>query len=114
VRIAGAPTSSQLPNVPLSATCSPARLQEVANLSHMSVPAFCHYFKKCTQKTYINFLNDVRIGYACRMLTNPDHPISQICFESGFQSLQNFNKQFYKLKQVTPSDYRKRIMGKEL
>lgn len=89
-------------------------LQEVAEISNMSIPAFCNYFKKCTKKTYINFLNEVRIGYACRMLTNTGHPINQICFDSGFQSLQNFNKQFYKFKQVTPSDYRKRIMGKEL
>ena len=89
-------------------------LQEVANLSNMSIPAFCNYFKKCTKKTYINFLNEVRIGYACRMLTNTDQTINQICFESGFQSLQNFNKQFYKLKQVTPSEYRKRTMSKEL
>jgi AraC-like DNA-binding protein len=89
-------------------------LQEVANLSNMSIPAFCSYFKKCTKKTYITFLNEVRIGYACRMLTNTDHPINQICFDSGFQSVQNFNKQFYKLKQVTPSEYRQRHMGKEL
>jgi AraC-like DNA-binding protein len=86
-------------------------LQEVADLANMSVPAFCNYFKKCTKKTYINFLNEVRIGYACRLLTNTDHTINHICFDSGFQSLQNFNKQFYKLKQVTPSDYRKRVMN---
>ena len=87
-------------------------LQEIAELANMSVPAFCNYFKKCTKKTYISFLNEVRIGYACRLLTNNDYTINHICFDSGFQSLQNFNKQFYKLKQVTPSEYRKRIRGK--
>ena len=85
-------------------------LEEVANLANMSVPAFCNYFKKCTKKTYVNFLNEVRISYACRLLANTRHSISYICFDSGFQSLQNFNKQFYKLKQVTPSGYRKRAM----
>jgi AraC-like DNA-binding protein len=55
-------------------------------------------------------LNEVRISYACRLLANTRHSISYICFDSGFQSLQNFNKQFYKLKQVTPSGYRKRAM----
>ena len=86
-------------------------LQEIAKLANMSVPAFCNYFKKCTKKTYINFLNEVRIGYACRLLTNTNDTISDICFDSGFQSLQNFNKQFYKLKRITPSGYRKRTMG---
>lgn len=83
-------------------------LEEVANIANMSVPAFCNYFKKCTKKTYVNFLNEVRIGYACRTLANTDKTINQVCFESGFQSLQNFNKQFYKVKQVTPSGYRKK------
>jgi len=83
-------------------------LAEVADIANMSVPAFCNYFKKSTKKTYINFLNEVRIGYACRILVNTDKNISQVCFESGFQSLQNFNKQFYKIKQVTPSSYRKK------
>jgi AraC-like DNA-binding protein len=85
-------------------------LQEVANLANMSVPAFCNYFKKCTKKTYINFLNEVRISYACRLLVNTNYTINDICFDSGFQSLQNFNKQFYKLKGVTPSGYRKQMM----
>lgn len=84
-------------------------LGEVANIANMSVPAFCNYFKKCTKKTYINFLNEVRIGYACRILASTDRSVNQVCFESGFQSLQNFNKQFFKLKQITPSGYRKKI-----
>ncbi|MFD2285853.1 helix-turn-helix domain-containing protein [Pedobacter petrophilus] len=88
----------------------PIELQEVASIGNMSVPAFCSYFKKCTKKTYISFLNEVRIGYACRSLANVDKSINQVCFESGFQTLQNFNKQFYKLKQVTPSAYRKKII----
>jgi AraC-like DNA-binding protein len=86
-------------------------LQEVASLANMSVPAFCNYFRKCTQKTYINFLNEVRIGYACRLLLNTNYSINDICFESGFQSPQNFNKQFYKLKRVTPSGYRKQVLA---
>ncbi len=77
-------------------------LAKDAGIANMSVPAFCNYFKKCTRKTYINFLNVVRIGYACRMLVNTDKNIKQVCFESGFQSLQNFNKQFYKLQKATP------------
>ncbi|MBC7915566.1 MAG: helix-turn-helix transcriptional regulator [Pyrinomonadaceae bacterium] len=89
----------------------PVGLEEVAGIANMSVPAFCSYFKKCTKKTYINFLNEVRIGYACRILANTDKTINQICFESGFQSLQNFNKQFYKIKGVTPSGYRKKTSG---
>ncbi|WP_254560017.1 AraC family transcriptional regulator [Dyadobacter diqingensis] len=89
----------------------PVGLKEAASAANMSVPAFCAYFKKCTKKTYNTFLNEIRIGYACRLLANTGKPISQVCFESGFQSLQNFNKQFYKLKQVTPSGYRKNTSG---
>lgn len=85
----------------------PVTLNEVAAHARMSVPAFCSYFKKSTKKTYIDFLNEVRIGYACKQLIDTQKSIEAICYESGFNTLANFNKQFLKVKKTTPSRYRK-------
>src|SRR5690606_33657277 len=82
-------------------------LEDVAAIAGLSVPAFCNYFKKSTKKTYIDFLNEVRIGYACKLLIETDLSIVNICFESGYNTLANFNKQFLKIKQKTPSQYRR-------
>jgi AraC-like DNA-binding protein len=81
-------------------------LEEVAAIAHMSVTAFCRYFKKSTQKSYVEFLTEVRIGYACQQLQSTDKPVLEICYESGFNSPVNFNKQFYKLKHTTPRQFR--------
>lgn len=82
-------------------------LAEVAEIAGLSIPAFCNYFKKSTKKTYIDFLNEVRIGFACKLLIDTDQNVINICYESGFNTLANFNKQFLKVKQMTPSRYRK-------
>ncbi|MEP6846595.1 MAG: AraC family transcriptional regulator [Panacibacter sp.] len=85
----------------------PVSLDQVAAHAGMSVPAFCNYFKKSTKKTYIDFLNEVRIGYACKQLIDTQKTIESICYESGFNTLANFNKQFLKVKHMTPSRFRK-------
>lgn len=82
-------------------------LEQVAAIASMSVPAFCNYFKKCTKKTYIEFLNEVRIENACRLLVETEKSINEIGFNSGFNTLPNFNKQFHKVKKMTPSHYRR-------
>ncbi len=85
----------------------PVSLADVAAVAGMSVPAFCNYFRKTTKKTYIDFLHEIRLGYACRQLIDTAKPVQDICYESGFNTLANFNKQFIKLKGMTPSAYRK-------
>jgi len=85
----------------------PITLEKVASIASMSVPAFCNYFKKTTRKTYIEFLNDVRIDNACKLLVDTEKCITDICYNSGFNTLANFNRQFHKVKQITPSHYRK-------
>jgi AraC-like DNA-binding protein/quercetin dioxygenase-like cupin family protein len=87
-------------------------LSNVAKSAGMSVPAFCSYFKKSTKKTYIDFLNEVRIGHACNQLIDTQKNIESICYESGFNTLANFNKQFLKVKGLTPSKYRQRFMNR--
>lgn len=91
----------------------PVSLSEIAANAGMSVPAFCNYFKKSTKKTYIEFLNEVRIGHACKQLMDTQMTIEQICYDSGYGTLANFNKQFFKVKKVTPSYYRKVFMRRE-
>lgn len=89
-------------------------LSRVAAIACMSVPAFCNYFKKSTKKTYIDFLNEVRIGYACTQLIETQKSVLDICYESGYNTIANFHKQFFKLKQITPLQYRKQFSGKSL
>ncbi len=91
----------------------PVQLATVAEIAAMSVPAFCSYFKKSTRKKYIDFLNEVRIGYACKLITNSPATVESVCYESGFNTLANFNKQFLKVKRMTPSQYRKVFLSRE-
>jgi AraC-like DNA-binding protein/mannose-6-phosphate isomerase-like protein (cupin superfamily) len=81
-------------------------LQQIADIANMSVTAFCFYFKKSTKKSYIEFLNEIRVGHACKLLQNTNKSIMEICYSSGFNTPANFNKQFLKYKQKTPSTYR--------
>lgn len=85
----------------------PIALADVAQRANLSVPAFCAYFKKSTKKTYVDFLNEIRIGYACKLLLDSAESITSICYAAGFQTLANFNKQFLKKKGCTPSHYRR-------
>jgi len=81
-------------------------LDEVAEIACLSISAFCKYFKKHTNKTFSAFLNETRIGYACKLLIENNYPISQVCFESGFKSITNFNRQFKSQTDIAPYEYR--------
>jgi AraC-like DNA-binding protein len=91
----------------------PIELSKIAGIADMSIPAFCNYFKKSTRKKYIDFLNEIRIGYACKLITDTQITIESAGYESGFNTLANFNKQFLKVKKMTPSKYRKIFLGRE-
>lgn len=83
------------------------RLSEVSTIAHMSETAFCRYFKEKTNKTLITFLNEIRIGYACKLLIEKKYlNVSQISDRTGFNNITNFNIQFKKLKKRTPLEYR--------
>lgn len=86
-------------------------LEAIAAYTGMSIPAFCHYFRKRTKKTYIEFLNEVRIGKACQQLIDTQKPITEIAYESGYNTLANFNKQFLKVRGMQPGLYRKAFTG---
>ena len=84
-------------------------LHDVADIANMTPNAFCRYFKQRTTKTFVNFLIDIRIGNACKLLAkNNDLSITEISYKSGFNNLANFNRKFKSIKGVTPSEYRKK------
>jgi AraC-like DNA-binding protein len=85
------------------------RLNEVSSLVGITEGAFCAFFKKNTKKTFSSFIKDVRIGYACKLLKqDADKPISEVCYESGYNNFANFNRQFKEITGVSPKDYRTR------
>jgi len=81
-------------------------LKEAAALASLSVPAFCRYFKKRTNKTFIQFLNEIRISFACRLLVEEDLPVSKTGYVCGYDNVSFFIKQFKKVTGYTPLDYR--------
>lgn len=82
-------------------------LDTVAEKANMSKNAFCRYFKKRTNKTFFQFLIEIRIENACKLLyRNPELSISIISEMCGFQNITNFNRKFKELKGITPSRYR--------
>ncbi len=83
-------------------------LSKVAEVANMSPTAFCRYFKSRTLKTFSAFLNEIRIGNACRLLQEKQLSISEIAYQSGFNFLANFHKQFKKQIGMTPLEYQQK------
>jgi AraC-like DNA-binding protein/mannose-6-phosphate isomerase-like protein (cupin superfamily) len=82
---------------------------EVADLVSLTVPSFCRYFKKITQQTFIEFLNEYRINQACKLLTI-NNIVSDVSFACGFNNLSHFTKTFKHITGKTPRDYRKGLI----
>lgn len=82
-------------------------LPEVASMVNMAVTTFCNFFKENYRITFVEYLNSVRIGHACKLLSEKDVNIVDVAYECGFNNLANFNRQFKKYKEMTPSQYRK-------
>ncbi|MFC4222034.1 AraC family transcriptional regulator [Flagellimonas marina] len=80
-------------------------LEEVASIAHMSASAFSRSFKRVNGKTFNEYVNEVRIGYACKLLNEYNYNISRVSYESGYNNISNFNRQFKKITGRTPSDY---------
>lgn len=87
------------------------KLQDVAELANYSQAAFCLFFKQRTRKTFVQFLNEVRISQACKLLQSSDLNISEICFESGFNNVSNFNRQFKKVTGLSPTMYKNKYIN---
>ena len=81
-------------------------LQEMADLVSMTVPSFCRYFKKITNKTFVQFVNEYRLVHASKLLAENPMSISEVCLESGFNNFSHFNKSFKSFTGKNPSEYR--------
>jgi len=86
-------------------------LNQVAKHMNMSVVSFNRFIKKRAGKTFIQYLQDIRIGYAARWLIEKDLNIAEIAYKSGFNNITHFNRIFKKIKGCTPTQYRRDFRG---
>ncbi|MBT8182866.1 MAG: AraC family transcriptional regulator [Eudoraea sp.] len=84
-------------------------LAEIADKAGMTVPSFCRYFKKITNKTFIQFVNEYRLVHASKLLAEQPMSITDICYESGFNNFSHFNKSFKVFTGQSPSEFRNRL-----
>ena len=83
-------------------------LNEVASMAAMNTSAFCRFFKEKSGKTFMEYVMDMRIEYACKLLIGNSMNISHIAVECGFNTISHFNKIFKRSKGITPLEYRKK------
>jgi len=109
------PTLSKQASRTINAVCGMmnARLDEIptqaqaAETAGLSPQAFSRFFKRCVGRTYVEYVNHLRIGAACRELMETDRSVTQIAFDAGFNNLSNFNRRFRDVKSMTPRDFRR-------
>jgi AraC-like DNA-binding protein len=82
-------------------------LKKAASLIHLSESAFCKFFKRASGKTFSDYTNEIRIAHACQLLIESDTSISEIAYNSGFDSTTYFNRVFLRKKKLRPLEYRK-------
>lgn len=87
-------------------------LEKVAEIANLHPSAFCRFFKEKTGKSLSEFISDLRIGYACRLIIEGKLTVSQICFESGFNNISNFNRTFKSNTGFTPTSYFRKFHNK--
>lgn len=88
-------------------------LGDAADILSMSPVSVTRLIKQRTGKSFVDFLNEIRIGYATRMMVDSDMSISEICFASGFNNISNFNRTFRKKQGLTPTEFRQKYVGKK-
>ncbi|GAB5522811.1 MAG: AraC family transcriptional regulator [Roseivirga sp.] len=81
------------------------KVDAIADLVSMNKSSFCRYFKKTTQKTFTEFLNEVRIGFACKVLMEKQMGILETSYYCGYNNISHFNRQFKKKVKMSPSEY---------
>ncbi|MFW6290396.1 MAG: AraC family transcriptional regulator [Mariniphaga sp.] len=89
-------------------------LEKVAEIAHLHPSAFCRFFREKTGKSLSEYVTDLRISYACKLIIEGKLSVSQICYESGFNNLSNFNRSFKKHTGFTPTDYYRNFRGTAL
>ena len=86
-------------------------LEKMAELLHMTPTSFSRYFSMMNNKTYSQFVSEVRIKHACELLTESNLSIAEICYECGFNTLSNFNKKFKDIMDKKPSEYKRAFLN---
>ena len=81
-------------------------LPDVAKVAGMTESTFSRFFQKNSGRSFTDYLAELRIGRACRLLAETQQPVSGICYEVGYSNLSNFNRNFLKRRKMTPSRYR--------
>jgi AraC-like DNA-binding protein len=89
----------------------PIQLEEIASVANISPNSFCRYFKSRTRKTYSQFLIEIRVGHACKLLIESGMSIKQLCYESGFNNFTSFHKYFKLITGKSPLIYQKEFMA---
>lgn len=84
-------------------------LDQIADMVSMTVPSFCRYFKKITNKTFTQFVNEYRLVHASKLLAEKPLSITEVCFECGFNNFSHFNKSFKAFTGQNPSEYRNQL-----
>ena len=84
-------------------------LTDISEIACMTTNSFCRFFKKMTNKSFTQFLNEIRIRNASRLLVQDTIPVSEVCYLVGYNSITNFNKQFKLIMGSTPKSYREAI-----
>lgn len=91
----------------------PITLEQVAAISNLTATSFCRYFKLMTNKTYYDFLTEIRISHACHFLIEDKMSVDQIADKCGFYNISNFYRQFKKVIGVTPLTYKREYLMTE-
>ncbi|MCB0375503.1 MAG: AraC family transcriptional regulator, partial [Sinomicrobium sp.] len=86
-------------------------LEEVAALAFMTPSSFSRYFRSHTNKTFSQFLSEIRIGHASKLIIEKEMNVAEAGFKSGFNTLSNFNRQFRAVHRRSPSEYRRAYLG---
>jgi len=86
-------------------------LTEVAKVANMPVASFSRFIKKRIGSTFIDSLNEIRLGHATRMLIETTHNVAEVAYKCGFNNISNFNRTFKKKKGCTPKEFRSNFSG---
>ncbi|NQX40890.1 AraC-type DNA-binding protein [Pedobacter steynii] len=80
-------------------------LHDVAAIIPMSTAAFCRFFKLKTNRTLVDFIKEIRVGHAAKLLMEGNHNVTETCYKSGYNNISNFNKHFKEVKGLSPRDF---------
>lgn len=86
----------------------PISLNEIAKVAFMNPSSFSRFFKRVHRKTFSEYVNELRVGFACKLLLEGKYSVTDICYECGFNNLSNFNRRFKKITNFSPTGYLKK------